>query len=331
MRLSVTAGVMLLALGVAQGVRAAPKGPRTDSTRRSTSGSAHQDDVPLLSDEEMLAGVVSLYEAGKYGECAAGLSKLLKSGDEQLHEPDVLEAARIYHAACLIGAGRASEADEPLREAIRANMQMKPPDSLVFPPPVIERFLRVRRSLYDEIKRAEDSRVEQARVAAEAEAGRKRSEELRVRELERLASQETLVVRNRRWVATVPFGVGQFQNGDDGLGWVFLTGESALAATALTSLGMRTYLELQASRLKNEKNDAVLLTWTTLLRVSSWGLVAVASAGVLQAHLGYVPETRETRRRALPPNLLRKSSAFEWEPSFSATDKEWRVGISARF
>lgn len=330
MRLSVTAGVMLLALGVAQGVRAAPKGPRTDSTRRSTA-SAHQDDVPLLSDEEMLAGVVSLYEAGKYSECAAGLSTLLKSGNEKLHEPDVIEAARIYHAACLIGAGRANEADEPLREAIRANMQMKPPDSLVFPPPVIERFLRVRRSLYDEIKRAEDSRVEQARIAAEAEAGRKRSEELRVRELERMAALETLVVRNRRWVATVPFGVGQFQNGDDGLGWVFFTGETALAATALTSLGMRSYLELEASRVKYEKNDAVLLTWTSVLRVTSWSLIAVASAGILQAHLGYVPETRETRRRPLPPNLQRKSSAFEWEPSFVATDKEWRLGFSARF
>src|SRR5262245_7628595 len=132
-----------------------------------------------LSDEAKLATVVSLYEAGKYSECAAGLAKLLAPDAEQrLRDPGIVGSARIYHAACLIGSGAPEAADEPLRQAIRSNMQMRPPDSLVFPPPVIERFLRVRQSLYDEIKQAEEARVEQARKASEEQAARERAEQI---------------------------------------------------------------------------------------------------------------------------------------------------------
>ena len=85
-----------------------------------------------LGDEAWLASVVNLYEAGKYAECASELGAMLApDARRKIRDRDVLENARIYHAACLIGSGNPSAADKPLRDAILANTQMKPPDSLV--------------------------------------------------------------------------------------------------------------------------------------------------------------------------------------------------------
>jgi hypothetical protein len=285
-----------------------------------------------LSDEAELARVLSLYQAGKYSECASEFSALLaRDGARRLRDREVIENARIYQAACFIGAGKPELADEPLRAAIRENMQMKPPDSLMFPPPVVERFLRVRQSLYEEIKRAEEKRVALARRASEVQAAREAEENARVAELERLASREVVVVRNRRLVALVPFGVGQFQNGDEGLGWVFLTSEAALAATALTSLGMQTYLSLEASRLRNPDNNSVLKTWSTLLNVSSYALFAVATAGIVQAQVSFVPEMREERYRPLPARLRRRASSSAIAPAFVAAPGELFLGLSGKF
>jgi hypothetical protein len=285
-----------------------------------------------LGDDARLASVVNLYEAGKYAECASELGAMLApDARRKIRDRDVLENARIYHAACLIGSGNPSAADKPLRDAILANTQMKPPDSLVFPPPVIERFLRVRQSLYEEIKKAEEQRVQQARRAAEEQAARARAEQKRVEALEQLASQEVTVVKNRRWVALVPFGVGQFQNGDDGLGWVFLTSEAVLAATALTSIAMQTGLQLEAQRLHNPANNAVLATWHELVVVSSYAFLGVAATGITQAQIAFVPEQRVVRERPLPLELRRKTSQVTLEPSFSIVPGSAYVGLSGRF
>ena len=271
-------------------------------------------------------------DAKFYPRLSAEFARLLSLQEkDRLREREVIENARIYHAACLIGSGKPEAADEPLRAAIRSNMQMRAPDSLVFPPPVIDRFLRVRQSLYEEIKRAEDQRVEQARKAAEIQADRERAESERVAAIERLATSETVVIKNRRWVAWVPFGVGQFQNGNEGLGWVFLTGETALAATALTSLGMQSYLEVEANRLKNPDNNAVLRTWNTLLHVSSYAFLGVAALGVAQAHIAFVPEVEQQRYRPLPPELRRSTARVEVAPSVAAGPGEVFLGISGRF
>lgn len=283
-----------------------------------------------LSDEAELARIVGLYEAGKYGQCADEIEGLLREdGVRPLSDPEVVENARIYQAACLIGSGRGELADAPLRAAILANPQMKPPDSLVFPPPVIERFLRVRETLYEEIRKAELGRVEQARREAEARARRERAEAVRLAELEELASREVVRTRNRRWIALIPFGVGQFQNGNPELGWVFLASEAVLGATALTALSMQTYITLEADRLRNEDNNSVLRTWNTLLDVSSYAFLAVAAIGIVEAQLSFVPEVREERRREIPERLRRPTARIT--PTVAFGRDAAFVGIGAKF
>jgi len=284
---------------------------------------------PQLNDSAELARVVSLYEAGKYGECADSLHRLLSEDSARpLRDPDVVESARIYHAACLIGSGQPLLADEPLRAAIRQDPQMKPPDSLVFPPQVIDRFLRVRETMFDVIKKAEDERVRRAQELAKQQEERVKKERIRVAGLERLAQQETVISQKSRWFALVPFGAGQFQNGKDTLGYVFLTSEVLLAASTLTSLGIETHLVLDANRLLADGKKPVpstndtLVTWNTAMRVSSYAWLGVSVIGILEAQISFAPEQRRVQKRPLP---------IELRPSAEAVPGGAVFGLSGKF
>jgi hypothetical protein len=291
-------------------------------------------DTPRLNDTAELARVVSFYEAGKYGQCADALHALLAADSPHpFRDPDVVESARIYHAACLIGIGQNEQADEPLRAAIRQNPQMKPPDSLVFPPPVIDRFLRVRETMFDVIRKAEDERIKKAQDLSLQQEERARKERVRVAGLERLAEEETVVIPKTRWLALVPFGVGQFQNDEKALGYVFLTSELVLAASTLTTLGVETHLILATSRADKaaQSNNGRLQNWQTALVYSSYAWLGVSLVGIVEAELMYVPEQRVIRKRALPLELRPESSQVELRPSAVPVPGGAVFGVSGRF
>ena len=291
-------------------------------------------DTPHLNDTAELARVVSLYEAGKYGECADALHLLLSADSPRpFRDPDVVESARIYHAACLIGGGQNQAADEPLRAAIRQNPQMKPPDSLVFPPQVIDRFLRVRETMFDVIRKAEDERVKRAQQAALQQEQRARRERERVAGLERLAQQETVITPKTRWLALVPFGVGQFQNGEKNLGYVFLSSELVLAGSTLLTLGVETHLILATSQAQKaaQSNNAKLHDWYSGLEYSAYSWLGVSLIGIVEAQLMFTPEQRQIRKRALPAALRPESSSFSIMPSAAPVPGGAVLGVSGRF
>jgi hypothetical protein len=261
-----------------------------------------------LSEEAQLSRVVGLYEAAKYRECGGELERLLDpTGRAPLRQAAIVENARVYWAACLLGAGDAEGAEAPLRAAIHENPQMKAPDSLVFPQPVVDLFLKVRDSLVSEIRAAEQTRIKQAQAEA-----RKRQEVLarerdRLRLLEVLARQETQVVRNSRMLAMVPFGVGQFQNRQPNLGYSLLISEALLGSLCYTSIVIQSKLttrayetRAQGQEVNEERQRANMETWGFVKRVSFWSFAALAVGGVVQAQLEFVPEFRETRTRPLP-------------------------------
>jgi len=312
-------GTLLCALPVR--AQTAPRGPNTA-------------EAPRLNDAAELARVVNLYEAGKYGECANALKQLLNvEGPHPFHELDVVESARIYHAACLIGSGQDQLADEPLRAAIRQNPQMKPPDSLLFPPQVVDRFLRVRETMFDVIRKAEDERVKRAQEAAAQQEARAKRERLRVAGLERLAEEETVITPRTRWLALVPFGVGQFQNQDKPLGYVFLTSELLLAASTLTTLGVQTHLVLATSKADkpDPSNQNRINDWNTAFDLSAYAWLGVSVIGIIEAQLSFVPEQRQVRKRPLPPHLRPETSFLRVVPNATPVTGGAVFGVSGRF
>jgi hypothetical protein len=307
-----------------------------DARAPASSRKAESPEEERLSDEAELARVVSLVEAAKYEECAARLSRLLDpTGPHPLKQPEIIETARLYHATCLIGLGKAEAADVPLREAVRQNPQMRAPDSLIFPARVVDRFIRVREQLYDELRKVEHDTIERARREAAAKQKLENERWSRMLALERMAKQEVVVVQNSRWIAAVPFGAGQFQNGNKPLGWIFLASELALGATAITSTAVYTHIQAEADRYVNEgrpPGDEInkrLHDWRTALMIGAYGFLSVAAVGVLEAQLSFVPEVRHVRERKLPFAL--QVSGVTLTPDVAAGAHDVSLGVRGAF
>ncbi|HVW26136.1 MAG TPA: tetratricopeptide repeat protein [Polyangiaceae bacterium] len=271
-----------------------------------------------LSAETSLARATAFYEAGQYAQCADAFGALLDDPTQASSiAPRAREQASVYRAACLVALGRGDEADETFRRAIRENPQMAVPNAIVFPPAVIERFIVVRTTLMEEIRRADEERAQRERQAAIAAQQRAERERIRVQHLELLASQETLVVQNQRWIAWVPFGVGQFQNRDYVLGGCFLAAEVLLAGTAITATSIELSLNAQAKGGAGLGGDVPQLNKNIRAAnevglIATSGFILVAGLGILQANLAFVPEfpggvrqrTKPTRAASPSPPVV---------------------------
>jgi hypothetical protein len=299
-------------------------------------GNTAKAGADTLSDQGELARIGSLVEGAKYEECVARLERLLDpKSTRPLTDPEVIETALIYQATCYLGLGKAELVDEPLRRAVRNNPQMRAPDSLVFPQRVVERFLKVREELYAELQANAQAAIDKARSEA-AEKQRRESEQLtKMLALERLASQEVVITENRRWVGFVPFGVGQFQNNNTALGWTFFGVETALAATALTSLGVYSYMLAGAEDVRERGGipapevSTRLHDWHLALTLSTYSLVGVAALGILEAQVSFVPEVRTVRERPLPPHLRYRS--LRLAPDIAASPEGFSLGLRGSF
>jgi hypothetical protein len=306
--------VVLLSAMALWSVHAAAQAPKAAPAGGQTAAQKNPDD--RLSDEAELARIAGLYEVGKYRECASELERLLDPlGKAPLKQSAIVENARVYWSACLLGAGVTEGADAPLRAAIHENPQMKPPDSLVFPQPVVQLFLRVRDSLVSEIRAAEQARIKQAQAEARKREEERARDRDRMAALEALAQQESVVVKNRRVLSFVPFGVGQLQNREETLGYTLMVSEVLLGSLSLTAIAVQSRLAATADELRRrgeavneEKHSQNQATWGAVKVASGWAFVGAVVAGVVQAQLAYVPEFRETRRRPLPPALRRSSN-----------------------
>jgi hypothetical protein len=174
---------------------------------------------------------------------------------------------------------------------------------------VIDVFVQVRSTLMDDLRRQQEE--EYLRNAEALAARRKRAEieRQRVVELERLASTETLIRKNERWMAWVPFGMGQFHNDDATLGWVFLSTEFILAGTAITAtsieLGLHSRAEGGRAPLDADDLTSKVQAARQVGTIAWLSLVGVAIAGIVEANLSYVDELPAGRRQRPLPDGLR--------------------------
>jgi tetratricopeptide (TPR) repeat protein len=255
--------------------------------------------APVRADEATeLELAKTAYDAGRYAEGANRFRELLNpASPSALHSATAIERARAYYAACLIALGKTDEANEQFEKLLRANPRYRP-DPVVFPGEVISRFLEVKAKLSSEIEAAD-------RVRADARAKAEKEQHAYVANLQRLAGQETIVVRHSRWIAAVPFGAGQFQNGQDGLGYAFLVTESLLTATSIAAgvIHMQLIADYAPSPTSVDYEDFVSRknTMFQLSVYSSAALAVIALGGVVQAQVSFVPEVYEVRQRPIPP------------------------------
>lgn len=269
------------------------------------------------------------YDAGRYAEGVERFREILNPGaPNALHEPTAIERARAYYAACLIALGRSEEADAEIEKVIRNNPSFSP-DPVAFPSKVVDRFFEIKSRLKGEIEAAFRARTA-AELASKAKAGKEQREYIET--LQRMASQETVAVRHSRWIAMIPFGVGQLQNGQDGLGYGLFIAESALLATNVVSAVLRDQLisdfaTSNTGTVDYKKLNSELATTEAVNHYSLAALGVIAIGGIIHAQATFVPERIEMRPRALPP----PPPSMPVTPKVGAGPSGFFLGLSGRF
>ena len=245
-----------------------------------------------------------------------------------LKERALVSQARMYLGASLLAQGKKDDAKETFEKLVLDDPTFEP-DPLSFPSDAINTFIDVRSSLLEQIRNAQQTA---ARLAAEKKAREEAEREKQRIWLEKVkaqAAEEKITVRHNRVVASLPFGAGQFQNGQPVLGWIFLGAEvAAVAGTAVTYGMYRHARSRENEELRRPGGDVNQLVpqyhqLAEDVRIVNLGFagafLAIAVTGIVQAHLAFVPETPEKKKRELPPLGLRPRFR---EASASMTTRE---------
>lgn len=221
------------------------------------------------------------------------------AGGCRLVDPDLIEEARALDAIALFQLGREKDVDEQLEKILRANptFEARPPK---FPIPVADRFAMVKARLKPELdallaKKAQAAHLQQVYEQQRADW---------IQNLQTLAGEETVLEKNSRLIATLPFGIGHFQNGRQVPGVLFAVGEASMIVGAVVSFGIVSNL----SAVDPSKPDPatgrpiVVDALNQQIRTAAtanraffllWGIITAGD--IVTAHATFVPE------RALPP------------------------------
>lgn len=150
------------------------------------------------------------------------------------------------------------------------------------------------------IKLFDDTKAE-LRTRAEREAEKKKTAELL--EAQRKALESLIVYKEQQYYLNwLPFGLGQFQNGDRKKGIFFAASEGVMATTSIAIFGylVQKY-GLSSDKVPREEIKTVFALQGVELAtgLSFWVLYAV---GVIDAHRHYVPQKR-VNTNDLPPEF----------------------------
>ena len=250
------------------------------------------------------------YIAHKYEDAEGRLRALLDPKTSTLKDPDAIADARMYLGAVLLAEKKNEEAASVF-DALVIDRQSYEPDPLRVNLEAIDAFTDAKARNREKVAAMQ---AEQVRLAQEEKArleSERQKQALRLAMLEKMASTELVVERHSRWLALVPFGVGQFQNGQTADGWLFLVAEGLLASGTVVASGLSVYYEEKAFTASQQKDENAASAYA---RAGHWaaitddviagGLVMAMVGGIVHAQATFVPERAEVRTRALPPLSL---------------------------
>jgi len=238
---------------------------------------------------EDLARARASFRRGDYATTIAILTPLLYP-TKALSAPGQLTEAHVMLGVAYFEMGRRESAGKELEEAlfIDENVELDP---LLYSAEVIELFNARRAALKGRLAAA----AEQRRLAEENEAFRKALE----------SSRQIVVEHRAYYVNFIPFGAGQFQNGNRGKGTFFFLAEALLAGTSM-ALYSAQVLEW-GFPLRVPADEADSAKTLQVIQVGTGGLfLLVAAWGIIDALSGYQPTvtvTREIDPDLIPPEM----------------------------
>jgi hypothetical protein len=246
------------------------------------------------------------FVARNWTDAEERLRALLDPRTGTLKERALISQARMYLGATQLSLGKKDEAKESFEKLVLDDPTFEP-DPLSFPGEAINTFIDVRSSLLEQIKTASQNAARLAEEKRAREEAEREAERVWLERVKAQAAEEKITVRNSRIVASLPFGAGQFQNGQLVLGGVFLAAEAVALGGTVVTYGMYRY----ARDRENEElaGDLRLAPqWHQRaedVRVANLafagGFLATAAIGIAHAHYTFVPERAQKKPRDLPP------------------------------
>lgn len=213
----------------------------------------------------------------------------------------LVRESRKYLGAAYVLSGEEGNGAEQFEALLRAEgdqLEEYELEAAVFPSEVHAVFDRIRDRLMQERQRWIDRQQERE----QQQTARRRAALL---DLVTLAEQVEVEVEHDPLLAWVPFGAGQFQNGNEGLGWFFAVTE--VASLGLSALSFSLFSGLAVLSERGDPNvsvgivDAMLGTYIG----STAAFVTLAIAGIIEAHVNFVPSHTVRQERPLPGSVLR--------------------------
>ncbi len=241
-----------------------------------------------------------------YAEADQILRGILDPQTGILKDKVFINDAMMCRGATLVGMGKTAEAVELFEKIVRSDRSYEP-DPAVFPAQVATVFFDARTSAEEKIRKDQEEEARRAKERREQEAAAAAAQVERMKALEKLATQDHVVEVNRRLIALLPFGVGQFQNGKNGLGWFFLSTEALLVAGTLVTGGIYLAQYENAQAANQSLNSFVAQQYLdrvdqarTVNLLFNGALLATYLAGVIEAEVTFVPAFSSVRPRPLP-------------------------------
>lgn len=241
--------------------------------------------------------------------------------ERALHAATLIDHAHTYLGATLMALGRPRDQSLLQFKAVLLHNSDYQPDPTTFPTDVLNAFTDANTLYRKEILAEKERRAQEDRERKEREEREKEKQRRYLAAVEKQASELVEVQKSSRILAFVPFGVGQFQNRQNLLGWTFLTAETLLVgATILTGAfyvsNLQQYHDTNNPSAPFCTNPATKVPcyspffageyfnrtqiWGGI-SIGAWiGLATAAITGVVQANLAFVPQTTTTKPRSLP-------------------------------
>jgi hypothetical protein len=251
----------------------------------------------------------SAYVAHKYEDAELRLRALLDAKTGGLDNPDTIADARMYLGAVLLAQSKKDEANGTFEQLLLDKPDYQP-DPLRVSLEAIDALIDARSRLKERLAAIQVEKVRRAELEKAKSLLEKQKAELRIATLEKLASEEIVTETNSRWIALVPFGVGQFQNGQTALGYTFLVSEGLLGAGSVVGAALTLY-NSGLTQAAVHRGDGTAPGYNARAQEAAWvgdifggAFLFAAVAGIVHAELTFVPEHTTVQKRALPPITL---------------------------
>jgi len=247
----------------------------------------------------------SLYDKRNYAGAAAAFKQMVGTDPPRVTERLLVLESRKYLAASLLFLGQQDDA----RAQFRLLLAQEPGyalDPLSFPTDVVTLFEKVKVTVHGELEQAREAEVRQREEEQRKQLEARQTEQENLRRLLNLASEAQTNDQHSRWIATIPFGAGQFQNGRRNLGVAFAVLEGISAATSIGSyLAHQQVADDRPGSGELGETRRLETLWRNTNNISFGVFAALALIGVIDAHVRFVPARVTSRPRQLPPDLER--------------------------